>query len=185
MHRSTSWRCGLVDKHWGRVTSLYVEKILVEVEHFMAHRTGKDKKEVSHFEKFVIEGNEQADVFANEGALLDEGFMAQTRAKTVQQQREEVCAALRYAASLRCVVEERKDCEELKLQPKERWTFLDKKRGSKTSNGTVCKCQQVSMHEMWKRQQVYEKYKEHAQDQSTCQKLRENGECDIWQDTIW
>ena len=30
------------------------------------------------------------------------------------------------------------------------------KRGNKASNGVVCCCQQVSMHEVWKRQQVQE-----------------------------
>ena len=47
---------------------------------------------MSHFEKFVTEGNEKAEDLAKEGVLLDEGFMAQTRAKTVE--REEVYAAL-------------------------------------------------------------------------------------------
>ena len=54
--------------------------------------------------------------------------MAETRAKTVQQEREEVCAALQYAASFHCLVEERNVCEELKPQSQEKWTFVDKKR---------------------------------------------------------
>ena len=37
-------------------------------------------------------------------------------------------AALQYAASFRCLVEQRKDCEELKPKPKEKWTFVDQKR---------------------------------------------------------
>ena len=37
---------------------------MVEVEHVKAHRTKKDKKEMSHFERFVTEGNEKADVLA-------------------------------------------------------------------------------------------------------------------------
>ena len=48
-----------------------------------AHRTKKDKKEMSRFEKFVTEGKEKAHELAKEGAMLDEGFMAETRAKTV------------------------------------------------------------------------------------------------------
>ena len=59
---------------------------MVEVERVKAHRTKKEKKHMSHFEKFVTEGNEK---LANEGALLDEGFMAEAGAKTVQQEREE------------------------------------------------------------------------------------------------
>ena len=37
--------------------------------------------------------------------MLDVGFMAEARAKTVQQEREEVYAALQYAASFHCLVE--------------------------------------------------------------------------------
>ena len=60
-------------------------------------------------------------------ALLDDGFMAEARAKTVQLEREELYAALQYAASFHCLVEEWKDCEELKPKPKEKWIFVDKK----------------------------------------------------------
>ena len=35
--------------------------------------------------------------------------------------------ALQYAASFLCLVEEWKDCEELKPKPKEKWSFTDKK----------------------------------------------------------
>ena len=104
------------------------EEKLVQVEHVKAHRTKKDKKEMSQFEYFITDGNEKADELAKAGAMLDEGFMAETRAKTVQQEREEVYAALQYAASFHCMVEEWKDCEELKLKPKEKWKFVDQKR---------------------------------------------------------
>ena len=52
----------------------------MEVEHVKAHLTKKDKKKMSQFEKFVAEGNEKVDELAKEGAMLDEGFMAETRA---------------------------------------------------------------------------------------------------------
>ena len=55
----------------------------MEVERVKAHRTKKEKKEMSRFEKFVTESNEKADELAKVGARLDEGFMAETRAKTV------------------------------------------------------------------------------------------------------
>ena len=42
----------------------------MEAEHVKAHRTRKDKKEMSHFEKFVTEGNEEADELAKEGAFF-------------------------------------------------------------------------------------------------------------------
>ena len=39
-------------------------------------------------EKFVTEGNEKGDELAEAGAMLDQGFMAEARAKIVQQERE-------------------------------------------------------------------------------------------------
>ena len=83
---------------------------------------------MSQFEKFVAKGNEKADELAKEDAMLDEDFMAETRAKTAQQVREEIYVALQYAASFHCLVEEWKDCEELKPKPKEKWIFVNKKR---------------------------------------------------------
>ena len=47
---------------------------------------------MSHFDKFVTEGNEKADELAEVGAMLDEGFMAEVRAKTVQQKIEKKCS---------------------------------------------------------------------------------------------
>ena len=86
------------------------------------------KGNMSQFERFVTEGTEKADELAKEGALLDKEFTAEARAETMQQEREEVYAALQCAASFHCVVEQWKDCEELKPKPKEKWTFVDKKR---------------------------------------------------------
>ena len=62
----------------------------------------------------------KADELAKAGATLDEGFTAEMRAKTVQQEREEVHAALQYAASFHCLVGDWKDCEELKPKPEEK-----------------------------------------------------------------
>ena len=59
------------------------------------------------------------DELTKEGAL-DEGFLAEARAKTMQQEREEV-----YAACFHCLVEQWKDCEKLKPKPKEKWIFVD------------------------------------------------------------
>ena len=61
------------------------------------------KRKMTQFERFVAEGNEKADELAKEGALLDEGFMAQTRAKTVKEEREELYAALQNATSFHCL----------------------------------------------------------------------------------
>ena len=80
------------------------------------HRSEKDKQHMSLFEKFVTEGNANADEVAKDGAMLDGGEVAQIRASTVQQRREEVCAVLQYAASFHCLVYEWHDCEELEVE---------------------------------------------------------------------
>ena len=95
-------------KIWEEMHLLVSKFLLVEVEHVKAHRTKK------------------SDELAKEGAMLDEGFMAETIAKTVQQEREEAYASLQYAASFHCLVEERKDFEELKPKPKEKSIFVEK-----------------------------------------------------------
>ena len=87
----------------------------------------KKKEKMAKIERFVTEGNEKADELAKAGARLDEGFMAEMRAVTMKQEREEVYAALQYAARVHFLVEEWKDCEELKPKPKEKWIFNDKK----------------------------------------------------------
>ena len=81
-------------KIWEETHVLMSREILVEVEHVKAHRTKKDKKDMSHFEKFVTDGTEQADELAQAGAMLDEGFVAEARANTVQQEEREksVCS---------------------------------------------------------------------------------------------
>ena len=80
-----------------------------------AHRTKREKEHVTKFERFVTEGKETADDLAKKtGASLDEGSMAEVRADTLQQGREEVYAALQYAARFHCFVDQWKDCEELK-----------------------------------------------------------------------
>ena len=63
-------------KFWEELHLLTSKETLVEVERVEAHRTEKDKKEMSHFEKFVTERNEKADMLAKDGALLEERFMA-------------------------------------------------------------------------------------------------------------
>ena len=69
---------------------------------------------MTKIERFVTEGNEKADELAKAGAMLDEGFTAEARAETVKE-RGEV-----YVASFHCLVEEWKDCEELRPKPKEK-----------------------------------------------------------------
>ena len=56
-------------KIWEERHTLISREVLVEVEHVKAHRTEKDKTEMSHLEKFVTEENEKADELAKVLAL--------------------------------------------------------------------------------------------------------------------
>ena len=89
----------------------------MEVEHVKAHRTKKEIEKMTQFERFVTKGNEKAVELAKAGAMMDEGFMAEAKAETGKQEREDVYVALQYAASFHCLVEEWKDCEELEPKP--------------------------------------------------------------------
>ena len=62
------------------------------------------------------------------------GLWRKRETETMQQEREEVHAALQCAASFYCLVEEWKDCEELNPRPKKKWIFVEPgKRGDETS----------------------------------------------------
>ena len=99
MHQAKSGRCRFVETFWEALRGLVERGILVEVKHVEAHSTNKEKKDMSHFEKFVsLKAIEKADELAKAGAMLDEGFMAEATAETMQQEREEVYAALQCAA---------------------------------------------------------------------------------------
>ena len=54
---------------WKELYYLNLEEILVEVEHVKAHRTEKENKNISHFEKFVTKRNEKVDELVKEGAM--------------------------------------------------------------------------------------------------------------------
>ena len=53
------------------------------------------------------------------------------------------------------MVEEWKDCEELKPKSREKWIFVNKK-GKEASDGVVCDTEEVSVYEMRKEQQEHE-----------------------------
>ena len=87
----------------------------------------------------------------NDGAMLHGGEMTQIRANTVKQTREEVYAALQYAASFHCLVEAWRDCEELKPKPKVKWISVDKQGGGQeVSRRLVCGHEQIPLYEMRK-----------------------------------
>ena len=76
-------------KNWEELHELVKRGILVEVEHVKAHRTKRETEKMTKLERFVTEGNEKADELAKAGAMLDERFMAEAKAETVRQEREE------------------------------------------------------------------------------------------------
>ena len=105
---------------WKELHEVVKRGILVEVAHVKAHRTKKEKETMTKIERFAIEANEKADELAKAGAMLDEFFMAGARAETMKKETEEVYAALQYVASFHCLVEEWKDCAELRPKPNEK-----------------------------------------------------------------
>ena len=108
--------------------------------------------------------------------MLDEGFMTQTRAKTIQQEREKVYAALQYAANFHCLVEEWKDCAELKPQPKKkRWP---RHRTEWCAVGSKYQCMRCG------RDSKYMKMQGKCTGPN-CQTIWEDGESDIWEDMTW
>ena len=112
----------------------------------------KIRKRCRIFVKFVAEGNEKADELAKAGAILAEGVVAEARAKTVLQEGEEVYMALQYAASFHCLVEEWKDCGELRPKPKEKCVFMEEKSEKTRRRSEWCaEADRLSMYEMWKR----------------------------------
>ena len=92
---------------------------------------------MTKLERFVTEGNEKADEWAKAGAMLDEGLMAEARAEAMKQERTELYVALQHAASFHCLVEEWKDCDELKPEPNEKRIFVNKKSEG-TKHQTEC-----------------------------------------------
>ena len=134
-----------------KCTEFQQEGTLAEVENVKAHRTKKERQTKCRSSKNVTEGNERADELATDGAVLDGGDMAQIRASTVHQERQDVYAAMQYAVSFPCLVEEWQECEELKPKPKEKLTLVDREVESKKhSNGVVCGRRHKSLLEMRK-----------------------------------
>ena len=101
----------------------------MEVEHVKAHLTKKDKKEMSHFEKFVTDGNEKADELAKAGAMLDERFMAEEERQRQSSRSVKMCMhPCSTQPAFTVWWKNGKTVEELKLKPKEKLIFVDKKR---------------------------------------------------------
>ena len=96
---------------------------------------------------------EQADELAKAGAMLDAGFMAQTRAKTVQQEREGV-RSLAVRSQLTLLGGRNRGNQAMAKRKVD--LCGQEMRRNEASNGMVCCCQQAPMREMWKGPQVHE-----------------------------
>ena len=163
---------------WEELHLLTPKEMLVEVEHVKAHRTKKYKKEMSHFEKFVTE---KADELAK-GAMMDEGFVAEARAKTMQQEREEVYAAMQCAASFHCLVEDGKTVQKSSHSQKKSGPFVDKKREETRHRTEWCaavRCMRCG------RGSKYMNMQGKSTGRGSWQRIWKHGERDTWEGTIW
>ena len=85
-------------KIWEELHLLVSKEIWVEVEHVRAHRTKKDQKEMSNFEKFVTEGNEKAGEVAKAGASnVGRMFYGGNESKDSSTREREIRGACRFA----------------------------------------------------------------------------------------
>ena len=81
---------------WEEVRIVRQEGTRLEVRHVKAHRSKKEKQEMSLFERFVTEVNERAEEPAD-GAMSDGGERVQMRASIVQREK-----AMRFTRHGRC-----------------------------------------------------------------------------------
>ena len=125
-------------KIWEELDLLVSKEFSVEVEHVKAHRTKKDKKKMSMFEKFVTEVNETADDLAKAGAILDEGFMAEARVERMQQEREEVYTTCSMQPAFTAEWKNGRTVKNSSRSQKKSGSSWIIKRGDETSNGVVC-----------------------------------------------
>ena len=113
---------------------------------------------MSQVEKFVTDGNEKVAGLVKAGAMLDEGFMAEVRAKTMQQEGEKKCTQLcSMQPDFTVWWRNEKIVKNSSRSQKKSGPLWSRKDRNKGSNGMVRKCQQVSMHEVWKSSKKQEK----------------------------
>ena len=67
---------------------------------------------------------------------------------------------------------------------KNRGIFVDKKR-EETVHRSECCCQQITVHEMWKKQQVHANARTMCRAEVLVKELGKMKEGDIWEDMIW
>ena len=84
MHEAEGGRCRFVDQYLGRTAHFGCKRLWWSMSRDTAQRKKRKRCRTLKI------------------CILDDGFMADARAETQQQEREEVYAALQYAASFHC-----------------------------------------------------------------------------------
>ena len=133
---------------------LRLKETLIEGEHVKAHRTVKERQQMTLHEKFITEGSEKAGELAKEGAMLDEGFFSAGKSKHDPAGERRSVPILAVCSQL-SLFGGRKS---FKPKSKEKWIFLNKKREAMkhqtewcvTANKYRCmRCKNLKMPGKW------------------------------------
>ena len=129
---------------WEELHSLTARNTTVEVGHVKAHCTKKEKKVMSHFEKFVTEGNEKADDLAK--------GLWQKREQRQRSRSEKRCTQpCSTQPGFTVWWRNGKIVKNLRPSQKKSGSSWISKIRTKHRNGVVRGNQQVSVHEVWKK----------------------------------
>ena len=169
---------------WEELHKMVKRGIFVEVEHVEAHRTIKEKENMSKFETFVTEGNEKADDMAKTRAMTKDSWQKQEQRQWNRKERR--CT---QHCSMRPVSNVWwSDGKIVKSSgpSRKKSGFRGKGEGEyEASNRVVCGSRQVSVYEMWKRKQIYEDARKVYRAKVLVKKVWESGEDDIWEAMTW
>ena len=127
MHLTESWRCTLWIKIWEELHRLAARDIVVEVECVKAHRT-KKRKRCRTLRGMSLKATRRRMSWQKQEQCWTKDLWRKREQRQSSKKEEDVYAALQYGARFHCLVEEWKDCEELKPKLKEKWIFVDQKR---------------------------------------------------------
>ena len=168
-------------KIWEELHGLAEGGILVEVEHVKAHRTKKEKEKCRSLRSLSLKATRRLMSWQKKEHCWMEGFLAET----MQQEREEVYAALQYAASFHGLTEQWKECEELEPEPKEKWIFVDQKREELKHRTEWCAEADGYRCMRWERGSKYLEMAGKCTGPKIFRIVWKNGEDDIWEVMTW
>ena len=91
----------------------------------MSRRTAqrRTRKRCRTLRGFVADGSEKVDALAKAGAMLDEGSWRKREQRQCSRSEKRCTQPLQYAASFHCLLEEWKDCAEVKPKAKRKVDF--------------------------------------------------------------